>query len=67
METMAALEVPAAGALALRPGQTHLMLEPPLPDFGRGDSVQVTLRFARAGTVAVWVFVIDYDDLDRMR
>jgi hypothetical protein len=67
MEAMAALEVPAAGTLALRPGQTHLMLEPPLPTFARGDSVQVTLRFAHARSVSVWALVIDYDDLDRIR
>lgn len=67
MEGMAALVVPAGGTLALRPGQTHLMLEPPLPRFARGDSLQVTLRFARTGTVTIWAHVIDYSDLDRMR
>ena len=67
MEGMEALVVPAHGTLALRPGETHLMLEPPLPRFARGDSVQVTLRFARAGTAVTWAMVIDYNDLDRMR
>lgn len=67
MEAMSALEIPAGGTLALRPGEVHLMLDPPLPSFSRGDSVQVTLRFAHAGSVAVWALVIDYDDLDRMR
>jgi copper(I)-binding protein len=67
MEGMTALVLPPNGRLALRPGGTHLMLEPPLPRFGRGDSVQVTLRFAHAGSVAVWATVIDYEDLDRIR
>lgn len=67
MEGMAALEVPANGSLGLRPGETHLMLEPPLPRSARGDSVQVTLRFAHAGEVTIWATVIDYNDLDRMR
>ena len=66
MEGMAALVVPAHGSLNLRPGETHLMLEPPLPEFARGDSVQVTLRLAHAGELSVWAVVIDYDDLDGM-
>ena len=66
MEGMAVLVVPANGSLTLRPGATHLMLEPPLPEFARGDSVQVTLRLAQAGELSVWAVVIDYDDLDGM-
>jgi copper(I)-binding protein len=67
MEGLHALVVPAGGSLVLRPGQTHLMLEPPLPTFVRGDSLQVTLRFAHAGELSAWARVIDYNDLDRMR
>jgi copper(I)-binding protein len=67
MEGMHALVVPAGGALALEPGGTHLMLEPPLPRFVRGDSVLVTLRFAHAGAVAIWALVVGYNDLDRLR
>ena len=66
MEGMTALVVPANRSLAMRPGQLHLMLQQPLPRFARGDSLQVTLRFARAGSVAIWAFVIDYNDLDGM-
>ena len=46
MEGMQSLVVPARGTLTLRPGETHLMLEQPLPRFARGDSVRVMLRFA---------------------
>jgi copper(I)-binding protein len=67
MEGLHALVVPAGGSLVLRPGETHLMLEPPLPTFVRGDSLQVTLRFAHAGELSAWARVIDYNDLDRMR
>ena len=45
------LDVPARGALTLRPGGAHLMLtglRRPLRD---GERVPVTLRFQRAGTV----------------
>lgn len=67
MAMVSALEIPAGGSRTLAPGGQHLMLEPPLPMLGRGDSVQVTLHFARAGPIPVWVVVIGYDDLDRMR
>lgn len=47
------LEIPAGGEVELKPGATHLMLT----DFGdapkAGDSLTVTLRFARAGSVTL--------------
>jgi copper(I)-binding protein len=63
MEQAPALVVPAGGELRLEPGGQHLMLVPPVPRFARGDSVQVTLRFARAGAVTVWVMVVGYEDV----
>lgn len=64
MDAAEALEVPAGGERILAPGGTHLMLEPPLAEeVARGDSVEVTLRFARAGAVTVWAVVVGYDDL----
>lgn len=66
MDAADALDVPAGGERVLAPGGTHLMLEPPVArEFARGDSVEVTLRFARAGSVTVWAPVVGYDDLDR--
>jgi copper(I)-binding protein len=67
MDPMAVLEIPAGGSLELRPGGTHLMLDPPLPRFAPGDSVEITLRFAQAGAATVWARVISYDELDRVR
>lgn len=65
MEMMTALPIPARGEVALRPGALHLMLDPPLDrDYVRGDSVAVTLRFARGAEVKVWAPVIDYDEVD---
>ena len=59
MDAAEALEVPAGGERILAPGGTHLMLEPPVAEkFARGDSVEVTLRFARAGAVTVWAVVV---------
>jgi periplasmic copper chaperone A len=47
------LEIPAGGEVELKPGATHLMFS----DFGAvpraGDSLTVTLRFARAGSVTL--------------
>jgi copper(I)-binding protein len=61
------LPMPAGGALTLEPGGYHLMFEPPLPKRVRGDSVQVTLTFAEAGTVSLWAPVIGYDEVDAVR
>lgn len=64
MHAATAMAVPAGGELALRPGGVHVMLDPPLPALVRGDSVQLRLRFARAGTVVLWAPVIDYAEVD---
>jgi len=63
MDAAGSLAVPPGDALVLAPGGTHLMLQPPLPRFARGDSVAVTLRFARAGEVTIRAVVVDYADL----
>jgi copper(I)-binding protein len=65
MDAAGSLVVPPSGELILAPGGTHLMLEPPLPPFARGDSVEVTLRFAQAGEVQLWVPIIGYEDVER--
>ena len=52
--------VPAGGALVLEPGGPHLMFEG-LPRALRiGDTIVVTLRFVRAGAVAVPLVVQPY-------
>jgi copper(I)-binding protein len=65
MDAMDAIAIPARGELALRPGGLHLMLAPPLDlPYRRGDSVTVTLTFARGSTVTIGVLVVDYADVD---
>ena len=53
MAHLMVLPIPAGGQLRLEPGGTHIMFE----DFSTmpqaGDSLAVTLRFARAGSVTL--------------
>lgn len=67
MDHLAALVAPAGARVQLAPGGQHLMFEPPLPAVARGDSVRLTLRFSRAGTVAIMAHVIGYDEVDQVR
>ena len=66
MRPVARLAIPAGGAVALRPGGLHGMIEgvagPPAP----GDTLRATLRFARAGDVAIAAPVVAYADLERV-
>lgn len=65
MAELSLVPIPAGATLSLRPGGLHLMLEPPLDrEYQRGDSLSVTLRFARAGTLALQVPVIAYAEAD---
>lgn len=62
MGTLNDLMVPAHGEASLAPGSDHAMLE----RLGRlkvGQSVPVTLRFAKAGTVTVSVPVVPLDQI----
>jgi copper(I)-binding protein len=47
------LTIPAGGALSLAPGGMHLMFYDVSAPFVAGESVDVRLRFARAGEVDV--------------
>lgn len=53
MRAVPAAPVPAGGALSLRPGGVHVMLIGLDRDLMAGDSVDVDLTFARAGTRTV--------------
>jgi copper(I)-binding protein len=57
MAPLAGLVIPAHGTAALQPGQDHLMLESPAA-VNVGETVEVTLRFARAGAVTLEVPVV---------
>lgn len=58
------LAIPAGGTVRLAPGGYHVMLEQLSRRPMLGDSVVVTLTFARAGVVRVAAPVIRYEDLD---
>jgi periplasmic copper chaperone A len=47
------LEIPPGGEVELRPGATHLMLTDFSAPPAAGDSLKLSLRFARAGTVTL--------------
>lgn len=62
MDPVKGLAIPAQATVALRPGGLHTMLvglaRLPLP----GDTIQLTLRFARGGERTVAVPLIAYGD-----
>lgn len=65
MMGMSALEwiaVPAASSVELSPGGLHGMLEGLSESWEVGDSIPVTLRFAKAGPLTVWATVRDPAD-----
>ena len=53
MEPIARLEIPAGGTVQLAPGGYHIMLIGLTKDLNVGDTVQVTLKFEKAGDVTV--------------
>jgi copper(I)-binding protein len=57
MRQLQAFEVPARERLALRPGGAHLMLVDLTRPLAKGERFAMTLRFERAGEVAVEVEV----------
>lgn len=63
MRAAAGIEVPARGVLRLAPGEFHGMLAMQRRPT-RGESVPITLSFARAGTITVNAKVIVYADVD---
>ena len=52
------LRIPAHGQASLVPGHDHVMLEQPTVTFTVGQTVPVTLRFERAGSVTIDVPVV---------
>jgi periplasmic copper chaperone A len=60
MQAIEAVDVPAGGQVQLRPGGLHLMLMRLTHRPLEGDTIDLTLRFARAGTVSVRVPIVSY-------
>jgi hypothetical protein len=63
MRATEAVEVPAGGQVQLRPGSLHLMLMSLTRRPRVGDTIEITLQFARAGAVAVRAPVVSYLDV----
>lgn len=58
MTDLANVTVPAHGAVTLSPGREHLMLQHPTRALHTGDSVTMTVTFARAGRVVITLPVV---------
>jgi periplasmic copper chaperone A len=58
MAMLSELRIPAHGEASLKPGHEHLMLEQPTVKFKVGETVLVTLRFERSGSVTLKVPVV---------
>ena len=58
MMRVASIEIPAGGSVTLAPNGRHVTLESPGRLLRQGDSVTVTLSFARAGNISVSVRVL---------
>ncbi len=67
MEHLVSVAIGGGATVTLAPGGQHIMFEPPFPAVVRGDSLQLSLTFARAGTVVIQAFVIGYDEVDAVR
>lgn len=57
MRLVDALPIPAGATVALAPGGTHIMLDGMKAPLVAGEEVELTLRFAKAGTRSVIVDV----------
>jgi len=53
MQPVARLEIPAGGSVELKPGSYHIMLIGLKQDLKPGDTIEITLKFEKAGDVKV--------------
>jgi copper(I)-binding protein len=58
MHPIPSIEVPAGGKAVLQPGGLHIMLIDLKAPLKQGETIPLTLTFAKAGTVAVSVSVL---------
>lgn len=65
MQHLSQLDVPAHGKASLAPGGTHLMLTDVRRKLAPGDTVPITLRFQRSGSVTVPFVVRTYESVGR--
>jgi copper(I)-binding protein len=64
MRDVALAVVPQRAALRLRPGGLHGMITGLDSTLVKGDSLTITLRFARTGRATAGAVVVDYASLD---
>ena len=64
MEPLSVIAIAAGATERLAPGGRHAMVISPLATIHTGDSIQVTLTFARAGKRVLRAAVISYADVD---
>lgn len=64
MEAITAIALAPGATERLAPGVRHAMVSAPFPTIKEGDSVRVTLTFARAGPLALRAAAITYADVD---
>jgi copper(I)-binding protein len=53
MQPIARLEIPAGGTVELKPGSYHIMLIDLNQELKAGDTIEITLKFEKAGDVKV--------------
>jgi len=53
MQPVARVEIPAGGSLQLKPGSYHVMLIGLLKDLKPGDTIDLILKFEKAGEITV--------------
>ena len=58
MTDLSSVVIPAHGSVSLTPGHAHLMLENPTRTLKQGDTVSMTITFAKAGTVTLSMPVV---------
>ena len=59
MRPIARLEVPAGGTIELKPGSYHIMLMELKAELKAGDTIELTLKFEKAGEIIVKAQVRD--------
>jgi copper(I)-binding protein len=58
MTDLSSVTIPAHGSVSLTPGHAHLMLQSPTRQLKQGDTVSLTITFAKAGTLTLTLPVV---------
>jgi len=63
MTGLATVTIPPGQSVTMAPGAMHLMLEGVGPELGVGDSLELVLRFSRAGELPIVVPIVRYGEM----